>query len=180
MRRPAQQNARAGRLAKIIILSLFFQKQEEDLVVGAAARARGRRLLRQDQRHDEPVEPQRLAKDEDQNHAYVEPGLLPDGAHARVAHDADGQARRERRQAAREARGEVRKARKGRVGVEAAGGRVDWEGRQRGARGKSGGGRDERAAGREVFKPRRAGGARGSGRGRDALLPTRMAATISP
>lgn len=47
-------------------------------------------FCRQDEGHDEAVEPQHLGENQDQDHAHEEPGLLSGASHARVAHDADG------------------------------------------------------------------------------------------
>ncbi|CAG5897624.1 unnamed protein product, partial [Menidia menidia] len=46
---------------------------------------------KKDEGHDEPVEPQHLGEDQDQDHAHEEPGLLGGASHAGVAHDADGE-----------------------------------------------------------------------------------------
>ena len=48
---------------------------------------------------NEPVQAQDLGEDEDQDHADEEPRLLRRPPHAGVAHDADGVARRQSRQA---------------------------------------------------------------------------------
>ena len=46
----------------------------------------------EDERHDEAVQPQDLGEDQDQDHAHEQPGLLGRAPHARVPHDADGEA----------------------------------------------------------------------------------------
>ena len=64
----------------------------------------------ENQGHDEPVQRQRLAEDQDQDHAHEDLVLLRVGPHARVAHDADGQSGRQRAEAAAEPRSQVRVA----------------------------------------------------------------------
>jgi len=61
----------------------------------------------EDDPDDEPVERERLGEDEDEEHAREELGLLRVGADARVADDADGHARGEAGEAARQAGAEV-------------------------------------------------------------------------
>lgn len=64
----------------------------------------------EDERHDEPVQPEDLGKDEDEDHPDEEARLLRRAAHARVAHDADGEAGCEAGQADAEASAEVHEA----------------------------------------------------------------------
>lgn len=51
-------------------------------------------LRSQDQRHDQPVQRQRLPEDQDQDHPHEDFLLLRVRTHARVAHDPDRQSRR--------------------------------------------------------------------------------------
>ena len=150
--------------------------------------------MTEDKGHDEPVEPQGLPKDENKDHAYVQPRLLSNGSHARIAYHPNRQPSRKGGQAARQARGKVRKAREGGVRVEGRRGgvgRSDWQHRKK----RGGGGRQVRRvcarerecpAARIKKKKKKKGGPgkrRGAGglrRCMDALLPTRIAATISP
>ncbi|TNN83424.1 hypothetical protein EYF80_006405 [Liparis tanakae] len=60
-----------------------------------------------DERHDEPVKPQHLGEDQDQDHAHEKPGLLGGASHAGVAHDADGEPGRQTAQAHAQASTEV-------------------------------------------------------------------------
>ena len=69
------------------------------------ARSRG-----ENKRDDEAVETQHLGEDEYEDHANVEARLLSRAAHARVAHDADGKASRQARQANAQTGAQVVKA----------------------------------------------------------------------
>mmetsp|Transcript_25580 Transcript_25580/g.76206 ORF Transcript_25580/g.76206 Transcript_25580/m.76206 type:complete len:239 (+) Transcript_25580:39-755(+) len=86
------------------------------VVGGAQALALALRRGRHDQAHDQAVEAQGLREDEDEDHAHKELGLLRVRPHAGVPDDANRQARRQRAHPDREAGGEVRVAREGRVG----------------------------------------------------------------
>lgn len=59
-------------------------------------------------RTDQAVQRQRLGENEDEDHAHKQLGLLRVGAHARVAHDADGHAGAQASQAAGQACRKVR------------------------------------------------------------------------
>ncbi len=59
---------------------------------------------------DEPVEPEHLGEDEDEDHPDEEPGLLRRPPHSRVSHDADGVAGRQAAQAHRKAGPHVHEA----------------------------------------------------------------------
>mmetsp|Transcript_39514 Transcript_39514/g.63367 ORF Transcript_39514/g.63367 Transcript_39514/m.63367 type:complete len:236 (-) Transcript_39514:322-1029(-) len=61
-----------------------------------------------DDADDEAVQGQRLGENEDEDHSGEQLGLLGVGANASVPHDADGHPGGEAREAARQARGEVR------------------------------------------------------------------------
>lgn len=45
-----------------------------------------------DQSHDETIQPEHFSKNEDQNHAHKQPGLLRRTTHAGVPHDSNGKA----------------------------------------------------------------------------------------
>lgn len=49
----------------------------------------------EDEGDDEPVETQDLSENQNEDHAHEKPGLLSRAPHARVAHDADREARRQ-------------------------------------------------------------------------------------
>mmetsp|Transcript_21718 Transcript_21718/g.57972 ORF Transcript_21718/g.57972 Transcript_21718/m.57972 type:complete len:262 (+) Transcript_21718:224-1009(+) len=78
------------------------------VVRGAQRLARVDTGVRHHQPHDQAVQAEGLGEDEDEDHADEQTLLLGVGAHARVAHDADGQAGREGAHADREPGGEVR------------------------------------------------------------------------
>ena len=68
----------------------------------------------EDEGHDEAVQTQDLGEDQDQDHAHEEPGLLGRTPHARVPHDADGEARGQAAEAHAEAGPQVEEAPGGR------------------------------------------------------------------
>eukprot|EP00964_Phaeocystis_antarctica_P147577 scaffold114228_cov48-Phaeocystis_antarctica.AAC.1 len=76
---------------------------------GAVAAARAL-VAGHDEADDEAVEPEGLSEDEDEHHAHVHLRLHRDGTHARVAHDADGDAGGEAAHAAAQAARQVREA----------------------------------------------------------------------
>merc|ERR1719498_830547 len=89
----------------------YWERSHLRLEARAEVRALDAGRRRDHKADDEAVKAKRLREDKDEDHADEEARLLRVGAHAGVAHDADSEARRQRRHADREPGPKVRVAR---------------------------------------------------------------------
>lgn len=81
----------------------------------------------EDEADDKAVETERLGEDENEDHAHVQLGLLSRSAHARIAHNADRNARSHAAQATRETGRQVRKTgERGVLDLSSRGRHLDW------------------------------------------------------